>query len=166
ENEPFPPTGQGTWAEEGGEPASEAVEEGYDRLARRGYKYGPSFRGMTEVRREGDDLFTEVVLPEEAGPSPYRWAHPATIDALLHGIVLHGEKNDGSPLVPFSWSGVRHHEYVGDADVLLRARSTRIGAGRYQIEAIDAHDRPVLSVAELVMRPLEQIGRASCRERG
>ena len=153
--EPDPPSGPGAWAEEGTEPVTESVEEGYDRLARRGYKYGPSFRGMTKVRRSGNDLFAEVVLPEGAGLSPYRWAHPAAIDALLHAIVSHGDENDGTPLVPFAWSGVSH-ECFGDPDGPLRARLTRTGAGRYRIEAADAHGRPVLSVAELVMRPLDR----------
>src|SRR5699024_2246361 len=69
--------GQRPWAEEGVERVPEGVEEAYAGLARRGYRYGPLFRGMAEVRRGGDDLFVEVVLPEGAGTSPYRWAHPA-----------------------------------------------------------------------------------------
>ncbi|MET8993507.1 acyltransferase domain-containing protein, partial [Nonomuraea wenchangensis] len=41
----------------------------YDRLVDHGYGYGPSFHGLTHAWRHGDDLYAEVTLPEDAGPT-------------------------------------------------------------------------------------------------
>ena len=39
------------------------VGDGYERLAERGYGYGPAFRGLTSMWRRGDEVFAEVTLP-------------------------------------------------------------------------------------------------------
>ena len=42
----------------------------YERLAERGFAYGPVFRGLRAVWRRGDEVFAEVGLPEEARAPP------------------------------------------------------------------------------------------------
>ncbi|MDT5134228.1 MAG: mycoketide-CoA synthase, partial [Mycobacterium sp.] len=56
----------------------------YDRLAARGYGYGPAFQGLTAMWRRGDDIFADVSLPDDAGVSPAGFGvHPAVLDAAL-----------------------------------------------------------------------------------
>lgn len=45
------------------------VADGYERLATRGYRYGPAFRGLTAMWARGEEIFAEVRLPEAAGES-------------------------------------------------------------------------------------------------
>jgi len=44
--------------------------DGYERLAERGYGYGPAFRGLTAAWVRGDEVFAEVKLPDAAVASP------------------------------------------------------------------------------------------------
>ncbi|WP_435179503.1 polyketide synthase dehydratase domain-containing protein, partial [Actinacidiphila sp. bgisy145] len=41
-----------------------AVDDAYERLARRGYGYGPAFQGLRQVWRAGDTVYAEVELPQ------------------------------------------------------------------------------------------------------
>ncbi|MDA0567655.1 SDR family NAD(P)-dependent oxidoreductase, partial [Streptomonospora sp. S1-112] len=61
----------------------------YDRLARRGYRYGPAFRGLRAAWRHGADLYAEVALPADRRPEAPGFAlHPALLDAALHPLLL------------------------------------------------------------------------------
>ena len=54
----------------------------YERLAARGYGYGPAFQGLTAMWRRGDEVFADVSLPGDAGVSPAGFGvHPAVLDA-------------------------------------------------------------------------------------
>jgi acyl transferase domain-containing protein/NADPH:quinone reductase-like Zn-dependent oxidoreductase len=135
----------------------------YERLADRGYEYGPSFQGVTAVWRQDKDLYVEVRLPAEPRSEAGRFGvHPALLDAVLHAVVLGNGESSSQILLPFAWSGVQLH--AGDAD-LLRVRMVNIGtdsgqAGREQldtvsIEAVDAGGLPVLSVRALSLRSVD-----------
>ena len=64
------------------------IDEAYDRLAARGYGYGPAFRGLTAMWRRGDEVFAEVSLPDDAGVSAAGFGvHPALLDAALHAVI-------------------------------------------------------------------------------
>ncbi|OBA74164.1 polyketide synthase [Mycobacterium sp. 1554424.7] len=129
--------------------------DGYERLAERGYGYGPAFRGLTAMWRRGDEVFAEVALPEDAGVSVSGFGvHPAMLDAALHAVILasdSGELPEGSMLVPFSWQGVSLHA-AGAAAV--RARIVPVGESAVSIELADGLGLPVLSVASMVARPV------------
>jgi acyl transferase domain-containing protein len=113
----------------------------YDRLADRGYHYGPAFRGLRGAWRSGDDLYAEVALPVDAGGFDL---HPALLDAALHVL-------DTTELeVPFSWTGVR---IARTEHTELRVRVRRAEDG-YAISAVDHDGVPVLDVESLVLRPL------------
>jgi acyl transferase domain-containing protein/NADPH:quinone reductase-like Zn-dependent oxidoreductase/acyl carrier protein/nucleoside-diphosphate-sugar epimerase len=117
----------------------------YDRLARRGYGYGPVFRGLERVWRNGDHLFAEVALPEDAGAFAL---HPALLDAALHPLLL----DDDAPLVlPFSWTGVAVHATGATA---LRVRLSWTGKDVVSLAVADGTGAPVATVESLALRPL------------
>ncbi|WP_436764512.1 polyketide synthase dehydratase domain-containing protein, partial [Streptosporangium sp. V21-05] len=83
-----------------------AVEVGdaYEVLLGMGYEYGPVFQGLRAVWRRGEEVFAEVVLPEQAHGDAARFGvHPALLDAVLHAPLVVG---DGQTVLPFSWAGV------------------------------------------------------------
>ena len=131
------------------------IGDGYERLAERGYGYGPAFRGLTSMWRRGDEVFAEVALPADAGLSVAGFGvHPVMLDAALHAVVLaskDGEFAEGSVLVPFSWQRVSLHA-AGAAAV--RARILRSGPASMSIELADGLGLPVLSVSSMVARPV------------
>ncbi|WP_229860046.1 polyketide synthase dehydratase domain-containing protein, partial [Streptomyces anandii] len=66
----------GVWPPEGA--VAVDVEGLYGELAESGLAYGPVFRGLRGVWRRGDELFAEVVLPEQAQDSAAAFGlHPA-----------------------------------------------------------------------------------------
>ncbi|OBH07866.1 polyketide synthase [Mycobacterium sp. E2699] len=131
------------------------IGDGYERLAERGYGYGPAFRGLKSMWRRGDEVFAEVALPEDAGVSVTGFGvHPAMLDAALHAVILasdDAELAEGSMLVPFSWQRVSLHA-AGAAAV--RARIMPVGESAVSIELADGLGLPVLSVASMVARPV------------
>jgi acyl transferase domain-containing protein/NADPH:quinone reductase-like Zn-dependent oxidoreductase/acyl carrier protein len=151
-------------------PASAEVVEVdglYDRLAERGYEYGPAFHGLRAVWRRGEEAFAEIALPtEERARAGEFGMHPALLDAALHVLVLgaldgdaeaSGDKHSGRALLPFSWGGVELHATGAQS---LRVRIARTGAEEVSILAVDEGGQPVASVGSLVSRPVaaEQLG--------
>ncbi|GAB2489759.1 type I polyketide synthase [Nocardiopsis aegyptia] len=145
--DPWPPAGA----------ESLAVWPDYDRLVRRGYAYGPLFQGLRGVWRHGDDLLAEVEPPRaSAAGGPFHGPHPAVVDAALHALLLHGG-DERSLLVPFAWSGVRVRPAAGAAaSGRLRVRATELGPDRYRLAVTDESGAAVVSVDELVLRPLDE----------
>ncbi|MBP2068789.1 type I polyketide synthase, partial [Streptomyces iranensis] len=125
----------------------------YSRLDTLGYRYGPAFQGLERLGRSGDDVLAEVGLPEQlSGDDRGRFGiHPALFDAVLHPLVLATAGPDGELRLPFSFSGVRLH---ATGATRLRVRATRTGPDTYALLATDPADRPVVSVASLVFRPV------------
>ncbi|HUE32970.1 MAG TPA: SDR family NAD(P)-dependent oxidoreductase, partial [Mycobacterium sp.] len=145
-----------TWPPVGAVPVD--VGDGYERLAERGYGYGPAFRGLTAMWRRGDEVFAEVTLPTDAGVSVAGFGvHPVMLDAALHAVILASSGAEGtgvdagSVLVPFSWQQVSLHA-AGAAAV--RARIVRVSPTAVSIELADGLGLPVLSVASMVARPV------------
>ncbi|MBW0017017.1 MAG: type I polyketide synthase, partial [Mycobacterium sp.] len=139
------------------------VADGYDRLAERGYGYGPAFRGLTAMWRRGDEVFAEVALPADTGVSVTGFGvHPVLLDAALHAVVLSSDSAElakGAVLVPFSWQGVSLHA-AGAAAVRARivpadtASSSKAVSKAMSIELADTLGLPVLSIASMVARPV------------
>ncbi|OBH06746.1 type I polyketide synthase [Mycobacterium sp. E1747] len=136
------------------------IENGYQRLAERGYGYGPAFQGLTSAWRRGDEVFAEVALPTGADVAGLSVAgfgiHPVVLDAALHAVMLaskDGELAEGSVLVPFSWQGVSLHAAGATA---VRARIVRTGPSSMSIELADGLGLPVLSVSSMVARPVSE----------
>ena len=144
-----------TWPPPGATPVD--IDGLYDRLAARGYGYGPAFQGLTAMWRRGDDIFADVSLPDDAGVSPAGFGvHPAVLDAALHAVIVATEADHDSKngvLVPFSWQGVSLHA-AGASSV--RARIAPSGPSSVSVELADALGLPVLSVASMVARPVSR----------
>ncbi|MFF0558997.1 SDR family NAD(P)-dependent oxidoreductase, partial [Streptomyces sp. NPDC004266] len=159
-------------------PAGERVDLGdaYGELLARGYAYGPLFQGLTALWRDGDDLYAEVELPEDAedAATTGHCVHPALLDAALHPLALapagadgstgtDGSGGSGEVLLPFSFGGVRLHRTGAKA---LRARLTRTGGTSVALRLTDAEGFPVVDVETLALRPLPAAELAALRSRG
>ncbi|WP_143660571.1 type I polyketide synthase, partial [Streptomyces sp. JHA26] len=150
---------------------AEAVDiEGlYDRFARNGFGYGPSFQGLRAVWRRDEEVFAEVRLPEEQwSEARHLGVHPALLDAALHAMAFGGfvrlpgdvapGGDTGRVRLPFSWNGVSLHATGASA---LRVRLAPAGPDAVSVTAFDGSGRSVLSVDSLVTRAIsrEQLGR-------
>ncbi|WP_234344228.1 type I polyketide synthase [Streptomyces sp. NRRL F-5123] len=130
----------------------------YDRLAERGYSYGPAFRGVHAVWRHGPDLYAALRLPETCDPAGFG-VHPALLDAALHPLVLGALDDAGSPVrIPFSWSDV-HLDATGARDVLVRLEVT--GEDTVAVSVRDTAGAPVAGIGALTLRPVPQEGLAA-----
>ncbi|WP_285901251.1 type I polyketide synthase, partial [Frankia sp. R82] len=154
------------WPPAGARPL--ATDALYDAFAATGITYGPVFHGLRAAWRRGEDLFAEVALPADAAQLAGAFGlHPALLDAALHLTGLADDDrstpNDGptTARLPFAWRGVRLHATGADAlRVRLRVTgSDATGPQRITLDGFDATGAPVVSVAELALRPVsaEQI---------
>jgi acyl transferase domain-containing protein/aryl carrier-like protein len=95
------------------------VDDLYERLAERGYDYGPAFRAVRAAWRWGGELFADVLLPRESGTDVDSFSvHPALFDAALHLVVSDAQPEPGQIVVPVSFSGV----VLGDTRCSTTAR--------------------------------------------
>ncbi|QKW37584.1 SDR family NAD(P)-dependent oxidoreductase [Actinomadura sp. NAK00032] len=122
----------------------------YDRLAERGYDYGPTFQGLTRAWQNGDDLYAEAVLPDDTDTTGYG-VHPALLDAVLH-VLIPAAAGDEQVQLPFVWRDVSLGATEATA---VRAHLRTTGDGRYRITVTDVQDRPVVTVGLLGTRPIE-----------
>nr|WP_103531645.1 type I polyketide synthase [Streptomyces sp. SM11] len=154
---PPAPDDPGSWPPPGAVPIP--VDDLYERFHTSGYGYGPAFRGLTSAWRRGDEILTEVRLPEDQHRSAAAFGvHPALLDAALQGLFLRGRPESGpgpdrpSAGLPFSWSGVRL--YASEATA-LRVRLGSRPDGSVAIDATDPNGLPVASVEALAVRPVD-----------
>ncbi|MEU4997079.1 SDR family NAD(P)-dependent oxidoreductase [Streptomyces sp. NPDC021622] len=138
----------GAWPPAGGQRVD--ASDAYELLAGLGYGYGPAFRGLRALWRDGDEMYAEVQLPVE--PDAFG-VHPALLDAALHPLP------SGDMKVPFSWSGVRLHSVGASA---VRVRLSPCGDGAVRVAVFDGAGQPVVTVDELRLQPMsqEQLGSA------
>ncbi|MFJ9950221.1 type I polyketide synthase [Kitasatospora sp. NPDC091207] len=138
----------GVWPPEGAEPVE--LDDFYPSVARDGFAYGPSFRGLRAMWRAGTEVFGEVALPdpERARAGDYG-VHPALLDAALHAGLV--GNTGGEVLLPFAWNGVRLHR---PGAAVLRLRLAPAGPDAMSLEVADGNGAPVASVASLRARPV------------
>ncbi|MBL1102794.1 SDR family NAD(P)-dependent oxidoreductase, partial [Streptomyces coffeae] len=141
--EPFP----AQWPPAGAE--SVAVGTFYERLADIGLDYGPLFQGVRAAWRRGDEVYTEVALPDDTSAGGFG-VHPALLDAALHGALL-SKTADSSVELPFSWSGVRTGQ-SGATAARVRIRPT---GSALKIEVSDDTGVLIAAVDALGLRPLD-----------
>jgi acyl transferase domain-containing protein/acyl carrier protein len=162
--EPFP----AQWPPADAEPV--AVETLYAGVAEHahltdlGFDYGPAFRAVRAAWRSGDDVYTELVLPEVAGPADGFGLHPALFDSALHGGLgmLVGSGDDSGGL-PFSWSGVRLDR---PGHTRLRVRIGLAGDTALRLAIVGDDGMPVATVARMDVRPVEQAQLEAARRTG
>ncbi|PPK71456.1 hybrid non-ribosomal peptide synthetase/type I polyketide synthase [Actinokineospora auranticolor] len=130
------------------EAESADIADSYQRLAARGYEYGPVFQGLRAVWRRDKEVFAEVALPDAEGFA----LHPALLDAALHALAYLDPATDPDCVrLPFSWSGVRLHA-VGATALRVHIRET--GPDRYRLHLADPEGRPVCEVESLTLLPI------------
>ncbi|MYR57905.1 SDR family NAD(P)-dependent oxidoreductase [Streptomyces sp. SID625] len=151
------PDDTGSWPPPGAVPIP--VDDLYERFLASGYGYGTAFRGLTRAWRRGDEILTEVHLPEDQHRSAAAFGvHPALLDAALQGLFLRAQPETGpgpdrpSAGLPFSWNGVRLHAVGATA---LRVRLGFRPDGSVSIDATDRNGLPVASVEALAVRPID-----------
>ncbi|MEV5576839.1 type I polyketide synthase [Spirillospora sp. NPDC052269] len=132
------------------------IDGGYAALAERGFEYGPAFQGVRTVRRLGEQVFAEVVLPDALQGEADGFAlHPALWDAALQATVfagLDGGEDDNEEVrVPYAWQGVTVH---ARGAVALRVRLTPCGEDAVSLVAVDLSGTPVLTVEALRVRAI------------
>ncbi|MFZ2112987.1 MAG: SDR family NAD(P)-dependent oxidoreductase, partial [Solirubrobacteraceae bacterium] len=133
----------------------------YERMAERGYDYGPVFQGLKAMWRRQEEIFAEVTLPEvQQGQVTRFGVHPALLDASLHslGLALLDDAQDVDQqqriLLPFSFGGVELH---GIGARTLRVRLT--GTETISLVATDEHGELQATMDSLALKPiaLEQL---------
>ncbi|SBW22637.1 beta-ketoacyl synthase [Candidatus Protofrankia californiensis] len=130
------------------------LEGVYDRLDDLGYGYGPAFSGLRAAWRAGDDLFAEVVLPDQLHDEAGRFGvHPALLDAALHPLVLvlEAAQDDSTIRLPFSFSGFAVHA-VGAT--VLRVHWTHAGQDTARLAVADGAGAPVATIGAVSLLPI------------
>jgi acyl carrier protein len=125
----------------------------YDRFLKEGYTFGPHFRGLRHSWTVGEELYSEVWLPEEYVEETKEFnLHPALLDSAMHVLILGASEylND-SVAVGFAWSGV--HLYATGATA-LRVRMISTDESAVEILLADQHGRPVAHVRAMAGRAM------------
>ncbi|WP_413812885.1 SDR family NAD(P)-dependent oxidoreductase [Streptomyces sp. OE57] len=128
------------------------IDAFYDRLADHGYGYGPVFQGVRAVWRRGEEMFAEVRLPESAAGDADRFGvHPALVDAALQTRLVEFLEGETGLMMPLSFSGARLHATGAS---VARVRTAPTGPGGISVRMTDLAGLPILTVDEVVSRPL------------
>ncbi|WP_327117581.1 SDR family NAD(P)-dependent oxidoreductase [Nocardia sp. NBC_01730] len=142
-----------TWPPPGAEPSNDPSF--YDRLAQRGFEYGPAFQGVTAMWTRDEQIFAEVSLDESASGSASAFGiHPALLDGCLHVAIdrLTDDLAAGQLLLPFSFAGVRLWRSPVGA---VRARVVPDGSGSVGIDVVDDTGSIVLTIDAVTARPVD-----------
>ncbi|MDG5809483.1 polyketide synthase dehydratase domain-containing protein, partial [Streptomyces ossamyceticus] len=127
------------------------LEGFYAALAENGYGYGPVFRGVRAAWRDGDTVYAEVALPEDAVSEANGFGvHPALLDAALHAVGLSPVAQSGGTRLPFAWTGARL-DAVGASVLRVRVEGTAEGVS---LRLADGMGEPVATLESLVMREI------------
>ncbi|KDN76183.1 hypothetical protein DF19_21900 [Streptomyces olindensis] len=153
---PEPPDTPVPWDAAGAWPPAGAtavpLEDLYDRLHDRGMRFGPAFRSLRAVWRQGEHLYADLALPEDRHTDVAEYGvHPALLDAALHTTGLLDVSGTGLRL-PFAWSGLRLLGRPGAAR--LRARVTPTGPDTLALDLAGPDGTPVLRADEVTLRPV------------
>ncbi|WP_372455302.1 MULTISPECIES: SDR family NAD(P)-dependent oxidoreductase [Streptomyces violaceusniger group] len=144
------PEADAQWPPTGAEPVD--IDAFYERLADHGYGYGPVFQGVRAVWRRGEELFAEVRLPESAAGDADRFGvHPALVDAALQTRLVGLLEGETERMMPLSFSGARLH---ATGATVARVRTAPTGPGGISVRMTDLAGLPILTVDEVVSRPL------------
>ncbi|MER7394135.1 SDR family NAD(P)-dependent oxidoreductase [Streptomyces sp. NPDC000151] len=132
----------------------------YERLAERGYEYGPAFRNLRRLWVAGEDLCAEVALADGQRTEAARFVlHPALLDAALHPLLPGVVRQEGAALLPFAWAGATVHATGASVLRVRLAGAVVPGAGgdrttTVALSVADATGAPVATIEELTLRPL------------
>ncbi|MFF8732400.1 type I polyketide synthase [Streptomyces sp. NPDC015171] len=135
------------------------ITDGYEKLTRAGYAYGPAFQCVRKVWRRAGELFAEVAVAQEQRENAAGFGiHPGLLDAALHTSILDaaaevpdGAVADDEPVVrlPFAWNGLTLH---ASGAASIRVRLLRPDPDTLSLEAVDDAGDLVLTLDSLVSR--------------
>ncbi|MET9558356.1 type I polyketide synthase [Streptomyces sp. NPDC006645] len=132
------------------------LDGAYERLAERGYAYGPAFQGLRRMWRGVNETFAEVVLPEGAAAGSGEFVlHPALLDAALHPLLLGAVEGREADLLPFSWSDVRVSG-TGASRLRVRIAWSEAASDVVSLTVADGAGAPLAAVRALSLRPLSK----------
>jgi acyl transferase domain-containing protein/acyl carrier protein len=120
------------------------TDDVYPSLAERGYDYGPAFRGLRRIWRDGADLAVEIAVPEAATGD--FTVHPVLLDAALQALPA---TVDEGTLLPFAFSDVQlfpSHARAG------RAWLHQSGADTFSALIAATDGSPLLHIGQLRCR--------------
>ncbi|MGW5356034.1 acyltransferase domain-containing protein, partial [Streptomyces sp. NPDC004031] len=147
---PEPAPSGNTWPPTDAQPVD--VDGLYERLAARGYEYGPLFQGLRAAWRHPDGgVSAEITLPADdtATDTGGFGIHPALLDAALHALLLDDRPGEPVVVLPFAWSGVTLH---ATGATTLRVRWTTTGENTHALTATDPAGTPVITADALTIR--------------
>ncbi|MGW8358622.1 type I polyketide synthase, partial [Streptomyces wedmorensis] len=141
------------WPPAGAVEVEGAAERAYAEMAETGYGYGPAFRGLSRVWTRGEEVFAELVLPEEAGKPDGFGVHPALIDACFHAGGFRTDTAGQEPklILPFAWNDVR---IFATGATALRVHLSFQGSDTITVRMADGTGAPVASVGSWIARPV------------
>ncbi|MGW5356033.1 acyltransferase domain-containing protein, partial [Streptomyces sp. NPDC004031] len=125
----------------------------YERLAVRGYEYGPLFQGLRAAWRHQDGgVSAEITLPADdtATDTDAFGIHPALLDAALHALLLDDRPGEPVVVLPFAWSGVTLH---ATGATTLHVHWTTTGENTHALTATDPTGTPVITADALTLLP-------------
>jgi NADPH:quinone reductase-like Zn-dependent oxidoreductase/SAM-dependent methyltransferase len=123
--------------------------EYYDRLARKGFRYGPTFQGITSIRWREGEAVAALAVPEALGPLGRHRAHPAALDAGLQAaLAAAGQLDADEMFVPSSLESIGVFGSLADlAWTHVRLSGSGSGSARTaDIDMTDAHGRVIAAV--------------------
>ncbi|MGW3183032.1 type I polyketide synthase [Kitasatospora sp. NPDC001119] len=138
----------GAWPPAGAEPV--ALDGFYERLADRGFGYGPAFQGLRAVWRLDGEVHAEVSLPAGRAAEDFG-IHPVLLDAALQATNFLGiaEPEPGHVLLPFAWNDVA---LFATRPTALRVHARQTGPHAFSLVLTDPTGGPVASVGSLSLR--------------
>jgi acyl transferase domain-containing protein len=141
------------WPPDRADPLNPA--EVYRGLAERGLEYGPGFQGLRAAWCDGERVFAEVSLPEEAAAGdPAFHLHPVLLDAALQAMsALPG--SGSRTLTSFEWSGVTVHPPAPAVPMptKLYLEVCPVGAAEVRIGLFDQAGHLLAAVDSVESRP-------------
>ncbi|HEX6343033.1 type I polyketide synthase [Umezawaea sp.] len=152
---PDPTDSLAEWPPPGAEPVP--VDDLYPDLVAGGLDYGPTFRAVRGVWRDGAHTYVEAALPDGTDTLHFG-LHPALLDAALHPLAL-GKSDE--QVMPFAFTGAVLHARGAS---VLRVRLTVRGREALSLLAADVSGAPVASVDELRLRAVPTVTRAQRNE--
>jgi acyl transferase domain-containing protein/acyl carrier protein len=121
-----------------------SIDALYGGFAEHGLDYGPAFRALAEVRRNGSETTGRVVLPAHAGHDPYL-LHPVLLDASFHafGPLFNGRSDTYLP------TGFERIRFYRPPSGTVLCRASLEGSDRVLSGAVGIFDESGEAIAEL-----------------
>ena len=133
---------------------AEAVNIGglYERLEALGYKYGPGFRGLQEVYKQGAVLYGMAKLPHDLQAGQYK-LHPALLDSVLHTLWA-ATQSTSELMLPFALEAVAVH-VAGVTLLRVQARVQEVSSGwEAQLKLYGENGELIAEVGRVKVRPV------------